>query len=152
MFHRILVAIDGSEHSQRALCEAIDLARLGNAQLTILSVAPKPTSLLLGAPVVPPVDVMAIDEAVRHEHEQVLDEAVARVPESVSVVKLLAEGRAAHAILEQAEKGGHDLIVLGSRGRGEMTSMLLGSVGREVAHHSRVPVLLVHMAAEGAPA
>jgi nucleotide-binding universal stress UspA family protein len=143
-FHSILVAIDGSEHSRRALREAVDQAELGRAHLTIVTVAPRPATLLMGGPVVPPIDMRGIDEAVRGEHQKLLDDAVAQVPDDVSVVKVLAEGRAARGILDQAEKGDCDLIVVGSRGRGEMSSMLLGSVSREVLHHSRVPVLVVH--------
>jgi nucleotide-binding universal stress UspA family protein len=142
-FHRILVAIDGSEHSRRALREAIDQAQLGRAHLTILTVAPRPTTLLMGGPVTPPIDVRSIDEAVRNEHQKLLEDAVAQVPDEVSVVKVLAEGHAARGILDQAEKGDCDLIVVGSRGRGEMSSMLLGSVSREVLHRSRAPVLVV---------
>ncbi len=147
-FHRLLVAIDGSEHSGRALAEAIDLAQLSNAHLTILTVAPKPATLLVGSPVMPPVDMREIDEAVKQEHQQLLDASVGQVPDDVSVVKVLAEGPAARSILDQAEKGNCDLIVVGSRGRGEMSSMLLGSVSREVLHHSRVPVLVVHSEGE----
>lgn len=147
-FHRLLVAVDGSTHSRRALSEAIDLAQLSHAHLTILTVAPKPATLLIGGPVMPPVDMRAIDEAVREEHQKLLDDAVGQIPGDMSVVKVLAEGPAARAILDQAEKGACDLIVVGSRGRGEMSSMLLGSVSREVLHHSRVPVLVVHDEAE----
>jgi nucleotide-binding universal stress UspA family protein len=150
-FRRVLVAIDGSEHSGRALEEAIDLARLGRAHLTVVTVAPKPATLLVGGPVMPPVDLRGIDEAVRGEHQKLLDGAVAQVPDDVSVVKVLGDGPAARGILEQAEKAGCDLIVVGSRGRGEMSSMILGSVSREVLHRSRVPVLVVPARDEHGP-
>lgn len=144
MFHRVLVAVDGSTHAARALREAIDLARANRAALTIVTVAPRSVSVLVGGPVMPPVDVRAIDEAVKDEYGRLLERAVAEVPDEVSVVKVLAEGPAARNILEQARSSDSDLIVVGSRGRGEVSSMLLGSVSREVLHHSRVPVLVVH--------
>lgn len=145
MFRRILVAIDGSEHAQRALREAIDLAVLGNAKLTVVSVYQRPSTLLVGGPVAPSIDMGALEEAMRREHEQLLERALEQVPQDVSVVKVLAEGSAAPAILAQARKDDSDLIVIGSRGRGEIASMLLGSVSHQVLQQSGVPVLVVHV-------
>jgi nucleotide-binding universal stress UspA family protein len=148
LFHRILVAIDGSEHSRRALREATDLAALAKAKLTIVSVYQRPSTLLVGGPVVPPIDLGALEEALRREHAQLLEGALEQVPQDVSVVTVLAEGGPAPAILEQARADDCDLIVLGSRGRGEMASMLLGSVSHQVLQHSGIPVLIVHVEAD----
>jgi nucleotide-binding universal stress UspA family protein len=145
VFHRILVAIDGSEHAQRALSEAIDLAQLSNARLTVMTVQQKPSTLLVGGPVVPPVDMRSLDEALQLEHERLLEGAIDQVPEDMSVVKVLAHGVPASAIVEQARNDGNDLIVLGSRGRGEVASMLLGSVSHQVLQRSTAPVLVVHV-------
>jgi nucleotide-binding universal stress UspA family protein len=149
VFNRILVAIDGSEHARRALTEAIDLARLANARLTVISVHQRTSALLAGgAPIVPPIDLGEIEHAMRREHEQMLDTAVERVPQNVSVVKVLAEGPPAPAILAQAREDRSDLIVMGSRGRGGVASMLLGSVSHQVLQRSGVPVLVVHVEAD----
>ncbi|HEX3692983.1 MAG TPA: universal stress protein [Solirubrobacteraceae bacterium] len=145
MFHRILVAIDGSEHARRALREAIDLAAQNKAKLTVVSVYQRPSTLLVGGPVVPPIDMGALEEALRAEHEQLLEQALQLIPQDVSVVKVLAEGQAAPAILAQARKDECDLVVVGSRGRGEMASMLLGSVSHQILQRSGVPVLVVHV-------
>jgi nucleotide-binding universal stress UspA family protein len=145
VFHRILVAIDGSEHAQRALSEAIDLAQLSKARLTVMTVQQKPSTLLVGGPVVPPVDMRGLDEALQQEHEQLLESAIEQAPQDVSVVKVLAQGAPASAIVEQARKDSNDLIVLGSRGRGEVASMLLGSVSHQVLQRSTAPVLVVHV-------
>lgn len=148
MFHRILVAIDGSEHARRALSEAIDLARLAKAKLTVISVHQRPSTLMVGGPIVPPVDFGELDLALQSEHAQLLDSALEQVPDEVSVTKVLAEGAPAPAILAQAQKDDSDLIVMGSRGRGGMASMLLGSVSHQVLQHSGVPVLVVHVEAD----
>lgn len=144
MFHRILVAIDGSEHARRALHEAIDLAGAMGATLTVLTVSPRPSSLLVGGPVLPPVDLRGMDDAVQREHRELLQSAADEVPKELRSEAVLMRGSPARAILEQSRKGDHDLIVIGSRGRGEMSAMLLGSVSHTVLHDSRVPVLVIH--------
>lgn len=148
MFHRILVAIDGSEHAKRALHEAIDLARCNNARLTVMTVAMKPSTLLVGGPIVPPLDFAGLDEAIEAEHHRLLDGAIDEVPQDISVERLLAHGSPARAILDQARGGRHDLIVLGSRGLGGVGAMVLGSVSHKVLHDSRVPVLVIHVEEE----
>jgi nucleotide-binding universal stress UspA family protein len=74
-----------------------------------------------------------------------LDETSAQLPKGLSASTLSIDGTPADAILDQAETGGHDLIVVGSRGRGEVASIMLGSVSHRVVHNSRVPVLVVHL-------
>lgn len=148
VFRNILIALDGSEDARTGLHEAIDLARSNKARLTLVSVCPRPSSLVVGGPVVAPIDVGALSDAIKKEHERLLEEAVAEIPDDVSVVSVLADGPAAPAILDQAEKGRHDLIVLGSRGLGDMSAMMLGSVSHKVLHRSKVPVLVVHTPSE----
>lgn len=145
MFHRILVAIDGSEHARAALREAIDLAKLADAKLTVIAVHQPSSTLLIGSPVVPTIDLGELEAAIEREYEELLERALANVPGGVSVVKVLAQGQPAQAILDRARKDDSDLIVLGSRGRGGMASMLLGSVSHQVLQHSGVPVLVVHV-------
>jgi nucleotide-binding universal stress UspA family protein len=152
VFHRILVAVDGSPHAQRALVEAADLAKLSNASLTVMTAVPDIAAWMLagGTGMVPPVSLSELNEQTRREYEQMLDKAVATVPEGVSVEKALGHGAPPSAILQQAENGGSDLIVMGSRGRGELRSLLLGSVSHHVLQTSPVPVLVVHATHEEA--
>jgi nucleotide-binding universal stress UspA family protein len=145
VFRRILVAVDGSTHAQRALSEAVDLARLSKASLTVMTVVPDRSGWVLGGSgYVPPVNLEELNAQVQREYEQMLDAAVATGASEVSVEKVLGHGSAAPAILRQIEAGKHDLVVMGSRGRGEVRSLLLGSVSHGVLQASRVPVLVVH--------
>lgn len=57
---------------------------------------------------------------------------------------VLKQGNAGEGIVEQVESGEHDLLVMGSRGRGRVATNLLGSVGAHVHYHSRVPMLVIH--------
>jgi len=145
MFRNILVAIDGSMHAERALAEAADLARRNNAKLTVMTSVPDPSSWLLGgAAYSGGVDFEALGKESEKEYAKLLDEAVDALPSDVSVTKLLARGRPGQAILERLHSGGHDLVVMGSRGRGEVRAVLLGSVSHQVLNASPAAVLIVH--------
>ncbi len=149
MFRNILVAIDGSEHAGRALSEALDLAKTNNARLTILTCVPDPAAWLLGgAAYSGGVDFEALEKETDREYTQLVDDAVASVPEDVSVTKVIVHGRAAQAILDQRKRGDHDLVVMGTRGRGEVRSVLLGSVSHQVLNASPCAVLVVHAATD----
>lgn len=145
MFRNLLVAIDGSPHAERALAEAIDLAEAGNARLTIITSLPDPSSWLLGgAAYSGGIDYDALARATEREYADLLDAAAANVPQNLPVTKILAHGRPAERILEQIDKGRHDLVVMGSRGRGDVRSLLLGSVSHQVLNASRAAVLILH--------
>ena len=139
MFRNVLVAVDASQGGSRALEEAIDLAVATGARLTIITVVPDVSVWLYRVP----VDPVQLAEQVEHEMGKVLREAEERVPREVPVTTILARGRAGPRIVERAAGGGHDLVVVGSRGFGETLSVILGSVSHHVLHHCPVPVLIV---------
>jgi nucleotide-binding universal stress UspA family protein len=97
------------------------------------------------------VRVVAIDDAYgeeRHALEASLERASGQLQEAgLAVEACLMAGRAASLLLAEAEKWRADLIVVGSRGRGRVTSLLLGSVSTEILERARVPVLVVRRAA-----
>ena len=149
MFRNILVAIDGSAHAARALGEAIDLAERGNATLTVMTCIPDPSTWLLGGAAYAGVDFDALAAESQREYGKLLDHAVEGAPQDISVTKVLVHGPPGERILEQAEKGRHDLVVMGSRGRGDVRSLLLGSVSHQVLNGGRTAVLIVHAEGEG---
>jgi nucleotide-binding universal stress UspA family protein len=146
VFSNILVAVDDSPHAQAALREAADVARAQGASLTIVTVYSSLLPWTLAG-------VAATNQAAMDAHaaasaaaaRAVIAEASASLPQGLSAQTLIVEGQPAAAILEQAARARHDLIVVGSRGRGDAASILLGSVSHNVLHHSRVPVLIVHL-------
>jgi nucleotide-binding universal stress UspA family protein len=151
MFRNILAAIDGSDHASRALSEAVDLAVRNNASLTVMTAVPDPTTWMLAGPgYMGGVNMEELGQEAEREYGKLLHQAVDSLPNELPATKLLAHGRAAQCILEQLDKDNHDLVVMGSRGRGGMQSLLLGSVSHEVLNASPAAVLVVH-APDSAP-
>jgi nucleotide-binding universal stress UspA family protein len=142
MFRSILVAIDGSPDADEALTQAVDLAACEHARLTIFSGVAGPPAVAYAGIGGAVVAVMARDAEA--DSEALLRRAVERVPDGVSVSTVLSGDPVRPALLRQIKRGGHDLVVMGSRGRGAVRSVLLGSVSHYVLHHSPVPVLIVH--------
>jgi nucleotide-binding universal stress UspA family protein len=140
MFRRLLVAFDGSSHARAALAEAIELAQAHHGRLTVMTVVPE-SSLWLGVAVEVPSNLGGLDASNEREYQTMLDRAVQTVPADVPVTKLLTRGAAAASIV--AEAADHDVIVMGSRGRGDLRSLLLGSVSHAVLHSSPIPVLVI---------
>jgi nucleotide-binding universal stress UspA family protein len=145
VFHNILVAIDGSPTATAALEEAIDLARSDGARLVLLSVAAPPRWRFTGPTYVP----YPTDEELQRAAWDVLARAEALVPGDVAVSSVVRVGSPAAEIVRRAVEGGHDLIVMGSRGHGSLGSLLLGSVSRAVVARSAVPVLVSRRRSDG---
>jgi nucleotide-binding universal stress UspA family protein len=153
MFHDILVAIDGSPDADEALRQAIDLAESQRARLTLFSaVVTVPTVAYMGASgsVLASGNVLPdLTRGAEAEAEATMHAAVELVPDDIPLSTVLSREPVRHALIDQIAAGPHDLLVMGSRGRGALRSALLGSVSHYALHHSPVPVLIVH--AERAP-
>jgi nucleotide-binding universal stress UspA family protein len=139
MFHNILVAVDGSPDADEALAQAIDLAESEHTRLTLMTAdAQIPSTAYL----TPAINTLIAET--RTESQAVLRRARDRVPEDLPVTTILTDQPIRTALIQQIEAGHHDLVALGSRGRGAVRSALLGSVSHYVLNHSPVPVLIVH--------
>jgi nucleotide-binding universal stress UspA family protein len=138
MIHKILVAVDGSPHAGRALDFAIDMAPRYAATLVLLHAFPH-VSDLLGTPYYE--HLLAARTLIG---QQLLEAARSQVGDAAPVETQLAEGPAAPAILRIAADERCDMIVLGSRGHGQIVGLLLGSVSSAVAQQAECPVLIVH--------
>ena len=147
MFTSILVGADRSAHARAAVKQAVDIALTQGATLTIVTAfspqLPWPVAMAPSGISQDTIDTI-IGQA-RDEAHATLAEASALVSPGIDVRSMVVEGTPAEAILEEAATAGHDLIVVGSRGHGDAASILLGSVSHKVLHHSRVPVLVVHI-------
>jgi len=145
MFRNILISFDGSDHATKALAEAIDIAQSSGARLTIMTAVPQPGNWV-GGPLAA-VPAYPVEELER-EYAQVLKRAVDQIPASIPVTKMLTHESIRAALSRELATGKHDLLVLGSRGRGAFSASLMGSLSHYALNHSPVPVLVVHSHAE----
>jgi nucleotide-binding universal stress UspA family protein len=139
MFKNIIMAVDGSEYSHRAIDYAKSLAENYQANLWLIHVFSH-TSDLLGYQ-----DYEKLYAKRKSKGQVVLDEAQKLLGNTTfKVHEKLIEGSEAEAILWVAEKNKADLIVMGTRGFGAVKGLLVGSVSRKVIHLSTCPVMVVH--------
>jgi nucleotide-binding universal stress UspA family protein len=141
MFHNILVAVDGSADADAALAHAIDLAESEHTRLTLITAVaeiPSTAYLIAGE------QTRQLIEGAHAQAEAVIRKARDQVPADLPVTTVLSEQSIRVALIRQIKEGHHDLVVIGSRGRGAVRAALLGSASHYVLHHSPVPVLIVH--------
>ncbi|HLY97280.1 MAG: universal stress protein [Sideroxydans sp.] len=147
MYQRILVPIDGSDTSERALREAIKLANRA-ARLRLVYVLEE--IYLLDAEGYAYIDYAALQTAVRNTGERTLALAAEKARRSgaeVETVLLEAKGeRIASVIDSDSRQWQADLIVIGTHGRSGLNRLLLGSVAEGLVRVASVPVLLVRAA------
>jgi nucleotide-binding universal stress UspA family protein len=140
VFLDILVAVDGSEHAAQALRTAAQLAQEEHARLTVITAVPSAPALAqmsaAGVALTEVADLLG--EAGKHIRAQ-----VDALPRDISVQSIVVRGQPVEVILERLREGHHDLLVMGSRGLGRMSSALLGSVSQAILHEASVPVLVV---------
>lgn len=142
-FHRVLVAVDGSPHSDLALAMAIALADRDNARLTVLTVIPHVSdgtaALAYGAP----VDPVQLQEDADRGAERTMRAAIDAVPDGQPVDSVTRRGSSGSEIVAQIKDGDHDVVVVGARGLGRIGS-LFGSVSQYVLHHAGIAAFVAH--------
>ena len=120
MYERILVGTDGSATASLAVDRAVEVAAASNSKLTIMSVGKS-------------------DRA-----QAVVDGEVKRHAKSgVTIDTVVAGGDPSTALVEQAEKGEYDLVVVGNKGMTGASRFFLGSVPNKVSHHIPTALLIV---------
>ena len=137
----IIVGVDGSGHSQRALEWAMKEAAIRHAPLTVLTVH-ETIRGYYGGPTLYPDDPVRIEEAraaAKAEAEKVLAELDGPRPESITVKAI--HGFPTEELIHAGKDA--DMLVLGSRGAGGFTRLLMGSVAEQVTKHAHCPVLIV---------
>ncbi|MGC8998194.1 MAG: universal stress protein [Candidatus Bathyarchaeia archaeon] len=152
MFSKILVPLDGSEHSLRALDIAIQIAKKFDGKITLIHIysvsvrpviVPEPSTLTPGIPIMAPTEYSRLAETVREVGARILAHGAEKVKaEGVEVETVLREGHVVHEIVKTAEEGKFDLIVMGARGLSKIKELILGSVSDGVIRNAPCPVLV----------
>lgn len=139
----VVVGVDGSTASQDALKWAASYATLAGAELRAVGAWQWPVTLGVALPL--PEDYSAIDDA-KKAVEQAITDALGDSP-ACPVVPEIIEGSAAPVLVEASARA--DLLVVGSRGHGGFTGLLVGSTSEFCVHHAHCPVVVVrHQASE----
>jgi nucleotide-binding universal stress UspA family protein len=141
MSKKFLVAVDGSDHSWKALDLAAKLANLSDAELVILHVVPyepMPDALkqFASSEGIPLEEEDARFHSGRKVGDKIASEAEARARKGGldRVTALVIEGKAAEEISTMAKTEGIELLFLGSRGLSDVSAMLMGSISHKVMH------------------
>ena len=139
---KILVAIDFSEAASRVLSEARSYAKSFSAEVVLIHVA-APDPDFVGYEPGPQSVRDRVAKGFRTEHQTLQREAEEFRKLGIEATPLLVQGRTSQTILEEAERLGADLIILGSHGHGAVYQMLVGSVSEGVLRKATCPVLVV---------
>lgn len=152
LFEKILVPLDGSEHSSKALEIAVQIAKKFGGKITLIHiyhvsvrpmVMPEPITLTPGIPIISPSEYSKVVEAAKEAGSRILVEGEKRAKsEGVEVETLLREGHIVHEIVKVAEEGKFNLIVMGARGISRIKEIILGSVSDGVIRNAPCPVLV----------
>lgn len=142
MYKHILIPIDGSAKSDDALECGINWAKTVGAKVTLLHVVPR-------IPLYAKYDYSGVaytaflDELEKFGAQLLVLAEDQYADTGVSINTKLRQGNPSEEICQEAEEGDCDLIVMGSRGLGEVKGFLLGSVSGKVVRHAHIPVLIV---------
>ena len=135
---KVLVPIDGSEHSQKAVARAMELAEKQGAEVTLMTVVPVAGDIM-------DESLVNIQDKLRAENQKWLDAAQAEfVAKGIKVATILEKGIVpANNIIRRAEDDKFDRIVMGSTGRTGLAKVLMGSTAAKVVAHAPCEVTIV---------
>ena len=134
---KVLIPIDDSEHSRRALERGLELAEKQGAQITIMTVVPAAGSIL--------DEMRNIQDKLNAEYQGWLDKAkVAFEAKGIQVTTILEEGMVpANNIIRRAEDDKFDRIIMGATGMSALARILMGSTAAKVVAHAPCEVTIV---------
>lgn len=148
MLDKVLLPTDGSETADKAIVFAARLLENTSCKVTMLSVVEEPVySAFWSDGLIAPEVLMPPPEELREELDLKAEEALKESAKplrdaGIEVQAKVRFGNPAGEIIQEAEEGEYDMVLMGSHGRGALGGFLLGSVSNRVAHHAKCPVLI----------
>ena len=140
MFKNILVAVDGSDNSYRALDAALLFSEKLSSNITAVHVMEQVPITHIGSEKL----LSEFLEAYKKENQDILSKcSEIATQKGLTIKTLLLQGNPASVILDYSKQEKFDLLIMGSRGMGKFKELILGSVSSKIVHHSPCAVLLI---------
>ena len=140
MFSKVLVPVDGSDNSLRALDAALLLSEKIGAEVTAIHVMEDIPILHIQSEKL----LRELLDAYKKETQQILSKCSdIATRKGLSITTKLLQGNVGSTILDFCEREKYDVIIMGSRGMGKFKELILGSVSNKVVHHSSCPVMII---------
>ena len=140
MFTNILVPVDGSDNSYRALDAALLFSEKLGSNITVVHVMEQVPITHIGSEKL----LSEFLEAYKKENQDILSKcSEIATQKGLTIKTLLLQGNPASVILDYSKQEKFDLLIMGSRGMGKFKELILGSVSSKIVHHSTCAVLLI---------
>ena len=140
MFTNILVPVDGSDNSYRALDAALLLSEKLSSNISVIHVMEQFPITHIGSEKL----LSEMLEAYKKENQDILSKCSEIATQKRLTIKtLLLQGNPASVILDYSKKEKFDLLIMGTRGLGKFKELILGSVSGKIVHHSPCAVMLI---------
>lgn len=144
---KILLAVDGSVYSDAAVDEVAKRAWPSQSELKVITAAETPVMVSMEPWAAAPQYFEQLEKSVREAAKAVIEVALLKLEttddKKLKISSEIIPGSPRQVIVEEAERWGADLIVMGSRGLGAWNRLLLGSVSSAVVHHAKCSVEIV---------
>ena len=149
MMRKILLAIDGSAYSDSAVEELLKRPWPPHSEVKVITATEIPVPVGMGPWGILPDYPVELEKSFRKAAQTVMDDALLKLStigdKTLKLSSEIVQGPPGQAIVEEAERWGADLILMGSRGLGAWKRLLLGSVSSAVVHHAKCSVEVVRM-------
>lgn len=140
MFTNVLVPVDGSDNSYRALDAALLLSEKLGSSITVVNVMEQVPITHIESEKL----LSELLEAYKKENQEILSKCsdIAH-QKGITIKTVLLQGNPAPVILDYSKKENFDLVIMGSRGMGKFKELILGSVSSKIVHHSPCAIMII---------